>query len=187
MGVGSSCSSSLIYDLLHGRWQTGASLVARIVKNLPAMQETWTQSLGQEDPLEKDMETHSSILAWRIPQQRSLAGYSPWDQRELDTTEWLTHTHTHTHTGARTQSEGSRLALWLIPANPRPILWVNHPVSPSFHFLIIKMETVIGLSLLCCWRNEIMHLKNFVESPVHNWSSLYVSIFMNNKKQIRII
>ena len=36
-------------------------------KNLPAMQETWVQSLGQEDPLEKGMETHSSILAWRIP------------------------------------------------------------------------------------------------------------------------
>ena len=61
--------------------------MARIVKNLLAMQETWIQSLGREDPLEKDMETHSSILAWRIPQQRSLAGYSPWDQRELDTTE----------------------------------------------------------------------------------------------------
>ena len=44
-----------------------ASLVAQAVKNLPAMQETWVQSLGQEDPLEKGMATHSSILAWRIP------------------------------------------------------------------------------------------------------------------------
>ena len=44
-----------------------ASLVAQIVKNLPAMQETRVQSLGQEDPLEKGMVTHSSILAWRIP------------------------------------------------------------------------------------------------------------------------
>ena len=38
-----------------------------MVKNLPAMQETWVQSLGQEDPLEKEMATHSSILAWRNP------------------------------------------------------------------------------------------------------------------------
>ena len=38
-----------------------------MVKHLPAMQETWVQSLGQEDPLEKDMATHSNILAWRIP------------------------------------------------------------------------------------------------------------------------
>ena len=45
-----------------------ASPVAQRVKNLPAMQETWVQSLGQEDPLKKGMATHSSILAWRIPQ-----------------------------------------------------------------------------------------------------------------------
>ena len=38
-----------------------------LVKNLPAMQETWVQSLGEEDPLEKGMATHSSVLAWRIP------------------------------------------------------------------------------------------------------------------------
>ena len=43
------------------------SLVAQMVKNLPAMQGTQVQSLGQEDPLEKGMATHSSILAWRIP------------------------------------------------------------------------------------------------------------------------
>ena len=44
-----------------------ASLVAQLVKNLPAMQETWVQSLGWEDPLEKGKATHSNILAWRIP------------------------------------------------------------------------------------------------------------------------
>ena len=43
------------------------SLVAQMVKNLPAMQKTWIQSLGWEDPLEKGMATHSSILAWRNP------------------------------------------------------------------------------------------------------------------------
>ena len=43
------------------------SLMALMAKNLPAMQEIWVQSLGQEDPLEKGMATHSSILAWRIP------------------------------------------------------------------------------------------------------------------------
>ena len=44
-----------------------ASLVAQMVENLPATQETWIQSLGQEGPLEKEMAGHSSILAWRIP------------------------------------------------------------------------------------------------------------------------
>ena len=47
-----------------------ASLVAQLVKNPPAMQETWVQFLGWEDPLEEGMLTHSSILAWRIPMDR---------------------------------------------------------------------------------------------------------------------
>ena len=45
----------------------GASLIAQSVKNLPAVLETWVQFLGREDPLEKEMATHSSILAWRNP------------------------------------------------------------------------------------------------------------------------
>ena len=47
-----------------------ASLVAQMVKNLPALQETQVQSLGREDPQEKEMATHSSILAWEIPMSR---------------------------------------------------------------------------------------------------------------------
>ena len=62
-------------------------LVAQMVKNLPAMQETQVQSLCQEDPLEKGMATHSSILARKLHGQRSLVGYSPWGCKELDTTE----------------------------------------------------------------------------------------------------
>ena len=62
-----------------------ASLVAQTVKNLPAMQETWVPSLGWEDPLDKEMATHSSILAWRIPWTRGpWAGYSPWSSKESD-------------------------------------------------------------------------------------------------------
>ena len=67
----------------------GASLVTQTVNNLPAMQETWFRSLGQEDPLEKGMATHSSILAWRIPWTEELGDYSPWGCKELDTTEQL--------------------------------------------------------------------------------------------------
>ena len=60
---------------------SGASLVAETAKNLPAMWETWVQSLGWEDSLEKGMATHSSTLAWEIPGQRSLVGYSPQGHR----------------------------------------------------------------------------------------------------------
>ena len=54
---------------------TQTSLVAQMVKCLPTMQETWVQSLGQEDPLEKAMATHSSTLAWKSHGWRSLGGY----------------------------------------------------------------------------------------------------------------
>ena len=50
-----------------GEGNSWASCVAQLVKNLPAMQETWAQSLGWEDPLEEGIAIHSSILAWRIP------------------------------------------------------------------------------------------------------------------------
>ena len=49
-------------------------MVAQMVKNLPAVQETWVQSLGRKDPLEKGMESHSSIAVWRIPWTEELAG-----------------------------------------------------------------------------------------------------------------
>ena len=65
----------------------GASLVTHVVKNLPAMQETQVQSLSQEDPLEREMATHSSVLAWRIPWTEGLVGYSPWGHKESDTIE----------------------------------------------------------------------------------------------------
>ena len=58
------------------------SQVAPTVKNLPAMQETRVGSLGREDPLEKEMATHSSIFAWRIPWAEEPGGLQPW---------WATH------------------------------------------------------------------------------------------------
>ena len=71
--------------MLWGR-KRGASLVAQSVKNLPAMQETWVQSLGPEDPLQKEMATHSSILAWKIPMDRGAWWVQSMGSQELDTT-----------------------------------------------------------------------------------------------------
>ena len=59
------------------------------LKRLPAMWETWVRSLGQEDPLEKEMATHSSILAWRIPWTEDLGGLQSMGRKESDTTERL--------------------------------------------------------------------------------------------------
>ena len=64
-GSGRSSGEGIVY-LFQYSW---ASLVAQLVRNRPAMQETWVQSLGFEDPLDKGKATHSSILAWRIPKE----------------------------------------------------------------------------------------------------------------------
>ena len=63
LGLGRSAGEGIGYPLQYS-W---SSLVAQLVKNLPVMGETWDQSLGLEDPLEKGKATHASILAWRIP------------------------------------------------------------------------------------------------------------------------
>ena len=69
-------------------WVTGnSSLVAQMVKCLPTMWETQVRSLGWEDPLEKEMATHSSTLVWKIPWTESVAGYSPWGCKESDMSE----------------------------------------------------------------------------------------------------
>ena len=78
VGKESTCNAGDSSSILGSRRPTGEgigyplqycwnSLVAQLVKNPPAMQEIWVQSLGWEDPLEKGMATHSSILAWEIP------------------------------------------------------------------------------------------------------------------------
>ena len=68
------------------------SLIAQLVKDPPAMQETWVQSLGWEDLLERGKATHSSILAWRIPWTAS-----PWGCKESDSTERLSLVQNETH------------------------------------------------------------------------------------------
>jgi len=63
-----------------------ASLVAQSVKNLPAMWETWVRFLGPEDPLEKEIATHSSILAWEIPWTEEAGGLQSMGLQESNTT-----------------------------------------------------------------------------------------------------
>ena len=61
--------------------------MAQTVKRLPTMREIWVQLLGREDLLEKEMATHSSILAWKIPRTEEPGRYSPWSLKESDMTE----------------------------------------------------------------------------------------------------
>ena len=82
-------NTSFICCVLH---LARASLVAQLVKNLPAMQENWVWSRGQEDALEKGLATHSSTLAWEFHGQRSRTGCNPQNLEESDTTVHLTFT-----------------------------------------------------------------------------------------------
>ena len=77
-GFGRSAGEGIGYPLQYS-W---TSLVTQLVKNLPAMKETWVRPLGWEDPLEKGMDIHSSILAWRIP-------WTVQGRKESDRTEQL--------------------------------------------------------------------------------------------------
>ena len=63
-----------MYGIYKYLYKVRASLIAQLVKNLPAMQETWVQFVGQEDPLEEGMATHSSTLAWTIPRTEEPGG-----------------------------------------------------------------------------------------------------------------
>ena len=83
-GSGTSPREGIGYPLQYS-W---ASLVAQLVNNMPAMQKTWAQFLGREDPLEKGKATHASILAWRIPWTVQTMGSA-----ELDTTEQFSLSH----------------------------------------------------------------------------------------------
>ena len=119
-----------------------ASLVAQMVKIPPAMQETWVWCLGWEDPLKKEMATHSSVLAWRIPWIASsvtdwLVMEEDWLQfmglqrcKGLDMTEQLTCEHAHTHTHTHTQ--GYVMRRWE-GAQTYPVA----KPTPAFHHQIL--------------------------------------------------
>jgi len=74
-------------NIMKAIYEKPLSLVPQMVKNLPAMQETQIQCLGQEDPLEKGMATHSSILAWRILWTEEPGGLQSMGSQKADTTE----------------------------------------------------------------------------------------------------
>ena len=81
------------YNIIDWFPYIGASLITQSVKNLPAVQETRIQFLGREDPLEKEMATHSSIFTWRIPQTEEPGGLQSIGSQEPDTTWRLNHHH----------------------------------------------------------------------------------------------
>ena len=95
------CLTKILWKLT-GR----ASLVAQRLKRLPAMQETWVQSLGREDPLEKEMAIHSSILAWRIPWTEELGGLQSMGSQRVGHN-WATSLSLHFHPNVSSTGPGT--------------------------------------------------------------------------------
>ena len=125
-------------------WSTWVSLVAQGIMNPPAVQETWVQSLGGEDPLEEGMATHSSILPGESYGQRSLAGYSPRGSKKSDMTEHLIQStgtiigHYKTK-GILTQFGFNSISSW-----PSSLAFTAIHIEANSHFLLEKHKEVGG-------------------------------------------
>ena len=89
-GTGRQCGP--LVTLLYNIMAMTKSLIAQLVKNLPAVQETWVRSLGWEDPLEKEMATHSSILAWKISWTEGPGRLQSMGSQRVGH-DWATNTH----------------------------------------------------------------------------------------------
>ena len=113
-----------------------------MVKRLPAIWETWVWSLGWKDPLEKEMATHSSTLAWKIPWMEEPVGHSPWGHKELDTTEQL-------HFPSLFIQLLSYSWKWSAKYNKSyGHIFIKHLNAPEFH-VILQHESFVGVSKSC--------------------------------------
>ena len=140
-----------------------ASPMAQRVKNPPVTQETqetWVQSLGWEDPLEKEMATCSSILALKPHGQRSLEGHSPWDRKEWDTTK-----HADTAHPART-SQSTEFCSRFYGSFPLAVYFTDGDAYMSMllsQFIPASLSPLCPQSLLyvCISANNLYHSSRF--------------------------
>ena len=112
----------------------------QLVKNLPALWDTWVQSLGWEDPLEKEMAAHSSIVAWKIPwtdEPGELQSMGLQRVRHDWATNTYTHTHTHTHTRARARSH--------TPSQEPRDLWLKEHLCLRSRMVVICCPPILDL------------------------------------------
>ena len=119
------------------------------VQNLPAVWDTWVQSLSWEDLLEKGMATFSIFLPGEFHGQRSPVGYSPWGCRESDTTKWLTLSFS-SMSSPSTQCNSPSEQCW-------SELWVQNKESPGRHRINKILPSYGGLPLFN-WENDIWSL-----------------------------
>ena len=159
-----------------------------MVRSLLAMQETWVRSLGWEGPLEEEMAIHSSILAWRIPGQRSLVGYSPWGHIQSGMTEWLTHTHMLTDAfEGENYNHGSNMIIF--PILIYHVYSINAFLSqfshilPQFFLTIMKYRMTWNTMIyICRWQKNLDNLKR-----TQSWSLMFLLLSHTLKHKINIL
>ena len=118
------------------------TLVAQRVKHLPAMQETWVRSLSQEDPLVKEMATHSSILAWRIPWTEEPGGLQSTGSQRVRH-DWAT-SHTHTFIDrCPINVQSKKTCFWLMWVKLKRCLWFF--IHRRFSAVDIEMNQTIQI------------------------------------------
>ena len=95
MQITTSCHPESMTSFKYSFYSFMTPCMAQTVKRLPTMWKTWVQSLGQEDPLEREQQPTAVFSPGEFHEQRSLVGSSPWNRTESDMTELLSLTHTH--------------------------------------------------------------------------------------------
>ena len=157
----------------------GLLSLAQQVKNPPAIQETWVRSLGREDPLEEEMATHSSVLAWKKSHgQRILVGYSPWGHKGSNTTEHAC-------------MQGSSLLSLGPQSNRRTSLTENNTIS-LFYFAALEKFFIFTIMKFTCsteglwslpwgwWRYSLLGFLVVLALKImdHSW---YFSVSLQSK------
>ena len=156
-----------------------ASLVAQRLKRLPPMWETRVRSLGQEDPLEKEMATHSSILAWRIPWTEEPGGLQSTGSQRVDTTEWL---YLLTYLPGLMDQSGTEKPAWF--GGLMVLQWQNWRLESLSHVADFLLKHVPSKHTINGRRPEncVKHLGNGVDLPSSSWRLSYQNIQVFNYK-----
>ena len=149
----------------------GTSVVACAVKKLPLMQEAWVPFLGQEDPLEKGMAIHSSILAWRIPWMEKHSGLQSRQSQRVGH-DWMTNTYTWPHRTEPGPVASHREAEKSLSSQPEPR--ISFPTTCGHQFISYSFNNTKYIDLL---PDEIHSTKNssntkftqYLESVVLIW------------------
>ena len=147
------------------------------------MQEMQVQSLGQEDPLEKEMATHSSVLAWKVPWTEEPTSYSPWDYKELDMTEhappsWINHLPPKHFQISHLELE---LSIWVLRRHKSSVYNTLLPASKIHVHLTchqlknLSLQSHLKIEIRYEWIQGMIHLLANSIPVVNLLNMLYVS------------